>query len=124
MSSASVILDQPSGEYVVLINGGMRKSQETLEAWKSFFGGEEIAYIFEDIACSVAAGDVGALEMARSFQSRLPENQMQIRTEDATLLMSRADHGKFDVLIMSKEFSEAYHGETVPKEGLEWISLN
>jgi galactitol-specific phosphotransferase system IIB component len=61
----------------------------------------------------VASGDSGALTMAQSFQSRLPEKQMSVQTENATLLMSRADCGKYDIIILSKEFAETYDMTTM-----------
>jgi hypothetical protein len=88
-----------------------------------FFGGEEISYLFEDISCSVIAADTGALTMAQSFQSRLPEKQMSIQTEDASLLMSRADLGKYDMIILSKEFADSYDAATAEGEGTALISI-
>lgn len=108
VSSASVVLDQPSGQYAVLINQKMHPDDKKLAEWICFFQGEDISYIFEDLSCSVADGDTGAMEMARSFQSRLPEHQMEIYTEDAILTFSRVDSGKYDIVIVSKEFAEVY----------------
>jgi hypothetical protein len=113
VSSASVIIDQPSGNYIVLINQEVHQNQENLNTWVRFFSGEEISYLFEDISCSVITGDSGALTMAQSFQSRLPEKQMSIQEENGALLMSRADHGKYDILILSKEFAESYDITTI-----------
>lgn len=124
VSGASLIIDKPSGEYVILLNRDFHKNADNLVLWQHFFRGEEVSYIFEDISCSVAAGDAGGAEMARSFQSRLPENQMRIQTEDATLLFSRADHGKFDVIILSKEFSEGYSAETAYSDNVDVIELS
>ena len=123
VSGASVILAQPSGEYVALINAAMHPDRKKLEEWATFFGGGEISYIFEDISCSVPKGDAGALETAKSFQSRLPENQMKIVIEDPTLLLSRADGGNFDILILSREFAEAYHAGTAEKEPVRRIEF-
>lgn len=123
VTSASVILDQPSGEYVILINRALHSDAENLEDWITFFEGGDILYIFEDIACSVAKGDSGGEDMAKSFQSRLPENQMSLQTEDATLLMSRADCGKFDIIILSKEYAEAYQASTAYGENVEVIEI-
>jgi hypothetical protein len=36
-----------------------------------------------------------------------------VQTENATLLMSRADCGKYDIIILSKEFAESYDMTTV-----------
>jgi hypothetical protein len=41
---------------------------------------------------------------------------MDIQTEDASLLLSRADYGKYDILILSKEFAQAYDAETLAWE--------
>lgn len=110
VSSASVIIDQPSGAYVVLINRERHPDSGNLNTWISFFKGEEIGFLFEDISCIVPSSDASGLELAKSFQSRLPENQMKLRTEDATLLMSKAIYGEFDVIIVSREAYDAYGG--------------
>ena len=113
VSSATVIIDQPSGAYVVLINRDRHPSQENLNTWISFFKGEEIGFLFEDISCLVPDSDQGGLELAKSFQSRLPENQMKLRTENAILLMSKAAYGEFDVILVSREAYEAYGAQAV-----------
>ena len=108
VSSATVIIDQPSGAYVVLINPDRHPNRENLAVWEDFFRGEEIGFLFEDLSCVVADSDAGGLELARSFQSRLPENQMTIRLEDVTLMLSKARHGRYDVMLMSREFYDAW----------------
>ena len=108
VSSPSVIIDKPSGNYIVLINTRLHKDKSKLDQWISFFSGEETDIIFEDIACTVAEGDAKGLEMAQSFQSKLPENQMKIKEEEAVLVVSRAEEGKFDILLMSKDFAASY----------------
>ncbi|MBQ9030994.1 MAG: hypothetical protein IJ106_06010 [Parasporobacterium sp.] len=112
VSSASVILDKPSGRYVMLINRDFHPDTATLDDWITFFEGGEILYIFEDIAVSVAEIDAGGIELANSFRSKLPENQMQVKKEDITLLLSRADHGLYDMILLSEEIARAYHAET------------
>ena len=127
VAGASLVLDQPSGEYIVMINKKLRADEETLNDWVRFFsnsvGEDELLVIFEDIACSVAQADAAGSDMAESFQSRLPENQMKINKEDATLIMSRADQGLFDVIIMSREFADIYHAETAFNENVEVVEL-
>ena len=108
VSSASVIVEQPSGEYLVYINLDRHTDQENLALWYDFFEGREITYLFEDISCGTASGDTGGHTCAESFRSRLPENQMQVRTEDPVLLLSKAEHGRFDIIILSKETADAY----------------
>jgi len=123
VSSASVVLDQPSGSYIVMINEAEHPDAENLAKWKQFFRGEDMGFLFEDISCSVAKGDAGALDLARSFQSQLPENQMSVRPEEATLLFSRADAGKFDILIVSQEFADIYHAQSARTESVDWIEM-
>ncbi len=108
VSAATVIIDQPSGAYVVLINKDRHLNTENLETWQTFFKGEEIGFLFEDISCTVADTDVPGFDMAQSFQSRLPENQMTLRKEDITLMLSKVGCGLFDVIMMSKEVYDAY----------------
>ena len=54
--------------------------------------------------------------MAQSYQSRLPANQMRIKIVDPTLLFSKADHGIFDIVVMSKEMADVFHAETVSQQ--------
>ena len=108
VSSATVVIEQPSGAYVVLINRDLHMNEDNLKVWESFFRGEEIDFLFEDISCIAGEADNAGLGQAKSFQSRLPENQMKVRTEDDSLLLSKLSEGYFDVIIMSAEFYEAY----------------
>ena len=124
VSSPSVIIDKPSGNYIVLINTELHKDKKNLDEWIKFFSGEETDIIFEDIACSVADGDSLGLEMAKSFQSKLPENQMKIKEEEAILTVSRAEEGKFDVLLMSKEFAQSYKLREKNKSYIRGIKIS
>lgn len=112
-SSATVVLDAPSGEFVVLLNRELHEKNGSLAEWTAFFSGEEIGIIFEDISCGVAQSDAAGLDFARSLQSRLPENQMTIYTENGTLLLSKAEYGKFDVVVLSKEAAKLYGAATL-----------
>lgn len=118
VSSATVVVEQPSGAYVVLINRDRHQNAENLAVWESFFRGEEIDFLFEDITCTVASQDALGLELAKSLQSRLPENQMTVKREDAILVLSKIDYGRYDVILFSREFYErcnmddaAFNGE-------------
>lgn len=123
-SSASVIIDQPSGNYVILLN---LDSMEEDDFWMDFFSGESVDFCFEDISCMTAKNDPTAITMAQSFQSRLSEHQMTLRTEDATLMLSRADEGKFQVIVLSEEIAEHYHAQSVmmgkTAQNTVWIPL-
>ncbi|MBR1930594.1 MAG: hypothetical protein IJ833_03830 [Lachnospiraceae bacterium] len=113
VTGASVMIEKPSGEYLVFINEMLHPDEDKLAAWCDFFEGRDVSYIFEDISRFVANGDITGMEAALSFQSRLPENQMKITGEDATLLLSKAEYSKFDVIIMSKEFAQAYGVQSI-----------
>ena len=127
VSSASIVLDQPSGDFLVLINKDYHTDEDTLNDWVRFFSGDvgddELLVIFEDVAVSAAYADSAGSELADSFRSQLPENQMKVTKEDATLLMSRADAGLFDIIIMSKEFADGYHAETAYKDNVQIVEL-
>ncbi len=110
VSSASTIIEQPSEAYVVMINRDRHKNADDLSTWESFFRGEEIDYLFDDISCLVPDMDTVGLELARSFQSRLPENQMKVRTEDITLIYSKAQYGLYDVVLVSREIYDLFGG--------------
>ena len=112
VTSPSVILPEPSGSYVVMINKALHKDEAKLAEWEKFFRGEEVGVIFEDISCSCVSIDSSAVEMATSLMTRLPENQMKGQTEDPTMVLSRADHGKYDVILLSKEIADMFHAET------------
>ena len=101
VTGATTALDAPSGEYVVVIN--LDKHTEC----------EELYSVFEDLSCTVSSGDPSGLEMAKSFQSRLPENQMTLRTEDGIMMLSKAEKGRFDVIVMSKEFCDKNSGSRI-----------
>ena len=127
VSSASVVLDAPSGDFIILINKDLHADEDNLNDWIRFFSGstddDELLIIFEDIAASVAYTDTAGLEMADSFRSQLPENQMKIKKEDVTVLLSRADAGLFDMIIMSGEFAQIYHLETAYKNNVEVVEI-
>lgn len=107
IASATVTLDKPSGNYTVFINKDLHDA-DSLATWTTFFTDyDDFTFSMEDIACAVARGDSGAQDMAASFQSQLPENQMQLTIENPTLLLSRMEYGKYDMVIMSDEFIES-----------------
>lgn len=123
VTSASIILDKPSGHYYVLINKAMHTDEDNLADWLVFFSGGEFLYVFEDVSCSVAYGDPGAIALADSFRSQLPEHQMQAKREDGTLMLSRAEHGLYDIMIVSAEFADAMGVNTEPDEMTEVVEV-
>ena len=59
VTSASVILDAPSGDYLVLVNLDRHQDAENLALWETFFTGTDAPVIYEDISCLTALGDRG-----------------------------------------------------------------
>ena len=127
VAGASVVLDEPSGEFIILLNKDFHPDESTVNDWVRFFskdfGEDELLIIFDDISCSVPAADTAGAEMADSLRSQLPENQMKVVKEDITLIASQADAGLFDVILMSKEYADSCHLETAIKENVQVIEV-
>lgn len=106
VSGASMDLpDQPSGEFVVIINRD--RHSMTLEEWTDFFQEQPVDVIMEDISCLAAASDPTGVQLAERYQARLAENQMTLTKENSLLIVSRAENGLYDVVILSKEMADA-----------------
>ena len=106
VSGASMDLpDQPSGQFVVIINRD--RHPLTLDEWSSFFREEEVGVIMEDISCLAATSDPAGVQLARRYMARLAENQMVLTTENSLLVVSRAENGLYDVIVLSKEMADA-----------------
>ena len=120
-SATMVVPEKPSGEYYVLINKELHK--DTLGKWLDFFEGEAADGLFEDIVCTALDSDEEGLKTADHYMSRLPENQMSIRPENAMLAMSKLQWGKCDIFIISAEAAGMYHLETVDESVMAMLSL-
>ena len=122
VSSATLVLpDQPSGEFYVLLNTSLHT--DTLEDWRQFFTGEALPVIFEDLRCSAAKGDVSGVQLAQRFQAQLPENQMRLRTENATLLVSKIEAGRLDAAVFSREMADALQLRPEALQGVTVITV-
>ena len=107
VSSASMVVpDQPTGEFVVVLN--RERHAATLDQWSDFFLEQPVDVIMEDVSCATVSGDPTGLQLAQRYQARLAENQMQLTGENGTLVVSKAEHGIFDAIILSKEAADAY----------------
>lgn len=120
VTSPSIILDAPDGSYVVLLNEARHQKYRTAQDWADFLSGESLV-IMDDVACAVIDTDAGGIEMAESYRSRLPENQMKITRMDGLMLMSRAQYGAFDVIVLSRAYADAMQASTV--YGLEDVRV-
>ena len=113
--------DQPSGDFIVLLNTSMH--EDTLDDWTAFFTGADMPVIFEDISCITAKGDVTGEQLAERFQLQLPENQMQLRSEDATMLASKAEAGYIDAAVFSSEMADAIGLSVEDRSGVTVIRV-
>ncbi len=112
VSSASMDLpDQPSGQYVVIVNRDRHPS--SMEDWTAFFEEREVGVIMEDISCLAAAADADGIQLAERYQARLAENQMTLTRENSLLVVSRAENGLYDVVILSKEMADSLNFDAV-----------
>ena len=126
VTGASTIIpaDQVSGNYVVLLNKDLHDKTGTTEEWTAFLRGES-PLIMEDIQCTVLEGDAGGLEMAKSFQSRLPENQMRITLQPGAIAVPKAEHGVFDLMILSREAADRYQISALSRQdGVVTVQVN
>ena len=107
VSGASLVApEQPSGEFLVLINKKLHT--ETMDDWKAFFNEEPVGVIFEDIKCITADGDVNGSQLAERYRIRLPENQMSVKSENGLMAVSKAQCGLFDVMVLSREMGDVF----------------
>ena len=102
------------GKWVVLINRGLHDKSGTTADWQKFFTfSDNVPLIMEDITCKVAQGDSSGLDTAKKYQVRLPENQMKIVQEAGTMLVSKAELMRFDVIILSEATANTFSAQTL-----------
>lgn len=113
-TAQSVSAEDMNGKYVVLINKKLHDKSGTTEDWIKFFCfSENTPLIMEDIVCKTADTDAQGLEIAEKYRVRLPENQMKLQSEPGVMLMSKAELGRFDVLILSESAAKAYSAQSM-----------
>ena len=114
-----------SGKYMVFINRGLHDKAGTTGDWEKFFSfTDDVPLIMEDITCKVVQFDSEGLDTARKYQARLPENQMKIEQEAGVMLLSKAELGRFDVMIMSEAAAKSYSAQTLyDKENILTIKM-
>lgn len=113
-TAQSVSAEDMKGSYVVLINKSLHDRAGTTADWIQFFSfADDTPLIMEDIVCQIADTDAQGMETAEKYRARLPENQMKLHTEAGALLLSKAELGKFDVLILSEAAARTYGAHTM-----------
>ncbi len=116
VTSASMLLSNPNqvdGSFVVLINRDARKDEKTLALWADFFTGRDDPLIMEDITVMIADNDTNAISLGENLQARLPENQMKIKKTNGLMMLSMAQAGRFDIVLLSDAAAEAFTASTV-----------
>ena len=97
-TAQNISAEDMNGKWVVLLNRTLHDKAGTSNDWKRFFSFDEnVPLIMEDITC----------------KARLPENQMTIREEPGVMLLSKAELGHFDVIILSEAAANAYAAQTL-----------
>lgn len=113
-TAQSVSAEDMEGKWVVLINRKLHDQSGTTADWQKFFTfSDKVPLIMEDITCKVAEHDASGLETAKKYQARLPENQMKIVREAGTMLVSKAELMRFDVIILSEAAANAHSAQTL-----------
>lgn len=116
VSGASLdVPDKPSGTFLILLN--RERHPLTAEEWEAFFSEQEVGVIMEDVHCLITRGDVSGKELADRYRARLAENQMTVAEEDGTLVVSRAENGQFDVILISTDAAEIYDYSRIRDNG-------
>ena len=114
--------DSPSGEYLVLMNRNYREG--SIPEWKDFFQERPVGVIMEDVSCMTALADPQGLQLAERYRLRLAENQMKVKSLDGVLLVSRAEQGLFDVIILSREIADYYdYTKVMERSDVETITV-
>ena len=109
-----VSAEDMKGKYVVLINKELHDHTGTTEDWIKFFSfDKETPLIMEDIVCKTADTDAQGIEVAEKYRARLPENQMKLQKEAGVMLLSKAELGRFDVVILSEAAAQNYSAQTM-----------
>ena len=124
-TAQSVSAGDMSGKCMVFINRELHDKAGTTGDWEKFFSfSDDVPLIMEDITCKVAQLDSEGLDTARKYQARLPENQMKIEQEAGVMLLSKAELGRFDVMIMSEAAAKSYSAQTLyDKENILTIKM-
>ena len=104
-SASMVITDQPSGEYVVVLNKD--RHPLSLSDWEAFFSEQPVGVIMEDISCMVMTQDPSGIQLAQRYLARLAQNQMELTEENSLLVVSRGENGLYDVIVVSLEMADA-----------------
>ena len=115
VSSATVIQEAPSGTFTIFVNRDYHTDESVLALWRDFLAGRDVPLIMEDVSCVAVEGDAAGIDMANSLASRLPANQMKVRVENGVLALSKAEAGRFDMLVMSDEAAARFDAQALDR---------
>lgn len=109
---ATNIHDAPPGAYVILVNRDLHADAAALDRWLDFFADKGEPPVEGDVSCVVLEGDSAGSEMAAYLASRLPAEHMKVRVDNGVLALSKAEVGRFDVMVMSDAAADAFGAST------------
>ncbi|MBR6400665.1 MAG: hypothetical protein IKS17_05525 [Firmicutes bacterium] len=95
-----VTLSGVSGNYTVIVN-----KDRVPESILGYFSGREKRPVAE-IVCHIPKGD----QKAREFALQMTDKAVE---EDPMLLLSKAEYGEFDILILSKKTADKYTAKSL-----------
>lgn len=107
ISSASLYVEPKSGDYILFVNRRFHSSDEGLDSILDEGKGSRI---------EVSFGDVGA-------HALVEEKGGRVAVSDPILMLSRMNHGRFDSVLMSREFYSLTDGFLFPDEDTSRIDI-
>ena len=93
--------------YVVFLNTRAHPDADERAGWVALFSGDDASRVTGAATCLTAAGDVDARNLALRLAGRLEAGQLSVRVDDAMLIVSKAEVGRFDILAMTAGVAEA-----------------
>ncbi len=99
-TAEKVTVSGVSGNYTVIIN----KNRVAENVLNYFLGTQDRPK--DEIVCHISADDKKARELALQMTDKIVE-------ADAMLLLSKAEYGNFDILIMSKKTADKYTAKSL-----------
>ena len=107
--------DGGSGEFVVLINRELHPDDKEIgKLEKLFADGQADGLDTDGIKFAVSPEDAAGLAFAERLLK--PDDTAALTGDDTALMLSKAENGLFDVIVMSKELADSSKAETVAKK--------
>lgn len=115
-----ILPEKPSGEFVIMINE--KRHPTSIDVWDDFFSERDYDPLSDKISCLTVSGDALGAELADRYSKRLFVKQMSIREENVILVLSKAELGLIDAVIMSADIADVYNLKT-DVDGLRYVRV-